>query len=188
MSDSSSSTASATTAAVGVSVAVVASLVLCGLLYVYIQRRQLAAEAAEPENAGRRSQVLDRMHPASRVTPFSPGQEVPRFSACHCISSTLVHTDHIIVHYPGEAMRIAHRRSDGGWEFSEPLSIQPPPFAHDFNGSVCPSPTASIATTTMFSSRKEKQMLPGELTTRGYLEMDGLGLPPPAYSPRADHR
>ena len=83
-------------------------------------------------------------------------------------------------HRPGEAMRVAHRRDDGGWEFSQPLTIQPVQFTPELR-SACTSPTSSIATTTIL--RKEKK-LPGELTTRGYVELDGEGLPPPAYTPR----
>lgn len=80
-------------------------------------------------------------------------------------------------------MRFARRRSDGGWDFSAPLDIHPPgvsPFA-DSASSICPSPTMSVSTSSFFM-RKEK--LPGELTTRGYVEFDVEGVPPPAYTPR----
>lgn len=86
-----------------------------------------------------------------------------------------------VAHNPGEAMRVARRREDGGWEFSEPLNIRPVPFTPEFGSSTCPSPTSSVATSTIF--RKDKKLL-GELTTRGYVELDGEGLPPPAYTPR----
>lgn len=161
-----SDSASATAAAVGATIAVVLTLLIGGFVFLYVRRRKEESEAVEPESAGRRSQVLDRFHPASKVTPFAAEGEAPRFT-----------------HIPGEAMRVARRRSDGGWEFSEPLSISPPPFAHD--RSVCPSPTTSIATTTMFS-RKEKYYA-GDATTRGYLEMDPEGVPPPAYTPSESH-
>ena len=76
MSDSSSATA----AAVGVTVAVVLTLLIGGAFFFYIRRRRDEAQASEPENAGRRSQVLDRFHPAAKVTPFSPNGDAPRFS------------------------------------------------------------------------------------------------------------
>ena len=78
-------------------------------------------------------------------------------------------------------MRVARRREDGGWDFSEPLTIKPVPFSPRAEGSICSSPTSSIATSTIF--RKDKK-IPGGLTTRGYIELDGEGLPPPAYTPR----
>ncbi|KIP04979.1 hypothetical protein PHLGIDRAFT_129150 [Phlebiopsis gigantea 11061_1 CR5-6] len=163
MSDS-SSTSSGTAAAVGVTLVVVLALLVGGLLFLYIRRRRAKMGVVQHvENAGRHSQVLDRSHPASRVTPWSSDGETPRFT-----------------HRPGEDMRVARRRSDGGWEFSESLTIQPVPFSSELR-SACSSPTSSIATTTFL--RKDKKLL-GELTTRGYIEMDSEGLPPPAYSPR----
>ncbi|GJE97350.1 hypothetical protein PsYK624_135660 [Phanerochaete sordida] len=159
-----SDSASATAAAVGVTVAVVLTLLVGGGVFFYLRRRREGVQAIETGNAGRRSQVLDRFHPAAKVTPFAGDGETPRFT-----------------HIPGEDMRVARRRSDGGWEFSEPLSISPAPFAREMHFTSCPSPTSSIATTTMFS-RKEKQYA-GDYN-RGYIELDAEGLPPPAYSPR----
>lgn len=69
-----------TAIAVGVSLSVVVVIALGGLLLIYLRRRNRHVEVTEPQGAGRHSLVLDRMHPASRVTPFKPGQEVPRFS------------------------------------------------------------------------------------------------------------
>ena len=68
-------------------------------------------------------------------------------------------------------MRVAYRRSDGGWEF------------HDAR----PSQSVDLqreTTNGAFYSRstKEKKLRPGELTTRGYVEQDVEGNPPPAYS------
>lgn len=71
-------------------------------------------------------------------------------------------------------MRVARRRSDGGWDFSEPLAITPPsaPFAESLH------PAQSSPSNSIF----KKEKVPGELTTRGYVETDSEGLPPPAYS------
>ena len=79
------------------------------------------------------------------------------------------------VHNPGENMRVAYRRSDGGWSFHE----------------ATPNPSVDLqrvaTTSTMYHPRpsqsgtKEKKLRPGELTTRGYVEPDVEGNPPPAY-------
>ena len=79
------------------------------------------------------------------------------------------------MHNPGENMRVAHRRSDGGWSFHASEECGP-------GGSV--DLQREPTTLTMFSTRtttKEKKMRPGELTTRGYIEPDVEGNPPPAY-------
>lgn len=78
-------------------------------------------------------------------------------------------------------MRVAHRREDGGWEFSDPLVIRTPvtPFS-EAGSSACPSPTTSVFTT-LSTSKKEKK-IPGELTTRGYIEPYMLEPAPPAYT------
>ena len=74
-------------------------------------------------------------------------------------------------------MRTAFRRSDGGWSFhaSDP---NPPGPSFDLQ--------RELTTVTMMSTRshgKEKKLYPGELTTRGYVEHDMEGNPPPAYHP-----
>ena len=77
----------------------------------------------------------------------------------------------IAVHNPGENMRVAYRRSDGGWEFGEPAATSPPP-----------TTSFDLMRETTLPSSKEKQLRPGELTTRGYVEDDDAdGVPPPAY-------
>lgn len=78
MSDSASATA-----AVGVTIAVVLTLLIGGFAFFYIRHKRGSAKVMEleQEDAGRCSQVLDRFHPASKVTPFSADEEAPRFSA-----------------------------------------------------------------------------------------------------------
>lgn len=85
-------------------------------------------------------------------------------------------------HKPGEDMRFARRREDGGWDFSTPLAIDPFAAAPFEGPSRCASPTSTIGASSYYS-RKEK--LPGEPTARGYTELDIYGVAPPAYSPRA---
>ena len=67
-------------------------------------------------------------------------------------------------------MRVAYRRSDGGWSFHDTTAVpnQSLDLARDF-------------TTYSRANTKEKKLTPGELTTRGYVEPDVEGNPPPAY-------
>lgn len=86
---------------------------------------------------------------------------------CSCDAPSRTHG--VAVHQPGQNMRVAYRRSDGGWEFTAE-----------------PTPSQSLDLTrdlTMYSrtNTKEKKLRPGELTTRGYVEPDVEGNPPPAY-------
>ncbi|KAK7691389.1 hypothetical protein QCA50_004788 [Cerrena zonata] len=162
MSDTDSSARSVTGIAIGVSIAIV-SLVALGVGFYFWHRRRRAQGPAQLLEDDRRqtTMVVDPNHLAAQVTPYTPTKEVPLFT-----------------HRPGENMRVARRRSDGGWEFSDPLTIKPPtlPYAESVY-SVQSSPTSSIC---------KKEKLPGELTTRGYIEYDIEGLPPPAYDAMSD--
>ena len=80
-------------------------------------------------------------------------------------------------------MRVAHRREDGGWEFSAPSAVHAPvtPFLlGDASSSVCPSPTTTVFTT--FSTPTKDKKSPGELTTRGFVDPDLPEMAPPAYT------
>ncbi|TFK80467.1 hypothetical protein K466DRAFT_559024 [Polyporus arcularius HHB13444] len=156
---------SATTLALGISLAVVASLVIGGLALYFVRRhnkQKRVRERTEELSSNRRTYMVsvDPNHLAARVTPFgvgvnAPDVEVPKF-----------------VHRPGENMRVAYRRSDGGWEFHQAESSQSVDLQRE--------PTMS----TLYSrptNTKEKKLRPGELTTRGYVEPDLEGNPPPAY-------
>lgn len=72
-------------------------------------------------------------------------------------------------------MRVARRRSDGGWEFDE---LTKPRTLASFD---MPPPSPSPSSAPSYC-HKEK-LLPGDLTTRGYIEHDVYGVPPPAYAP-----
>lgn len=87
-------------------------------------------------------------------------------------------------------MRVAYRRDDGGWEFSDasPAELS----TVDLTGAVQPrhsfsaNSTLSFASTTRLGMDKKAKLAAGELTTRGYMErdidVDIEGNPPPAYS------
>ena len=89
---------------------------------------------------------------------------------CH----KLVADTQLTVHNPGENMRVAFRRSDGGWSFHQPSE---PSHSVDLHR----EPTATTMYTRPNQSTKETKLRPGELTTRGYVEHDVEGNPPPAY-------
>lgn len=76
-------------------------------------------------------------------------------------------------------MRVAHRRADGGWEFTEmPPSALSPSFPSHTIDPAPLSPALSSRTTLLFKDK----LVPGTLTTRGYIEHDMEGVPPPSYS------
>ncbi|KAH9925893.1 uncharacterized protein BXZ73DRAFT_91017 [Epithele typhae] len=160
---SSQSDSSGTTLALGISLAVLAFLVFGGLALYFLRRRTRAKKqhgrVADLSSHRRTYMVaVDPDHLAARVTPFgvgvnAPHVEVPKF-----------------VHNPGENMRVAYRRSDGGWSFQAQETPGP---SFDLN--------RELTTSTRLGPSKEKKLHPGELTTRGYVESDVEGNPPPAY-------
>ncbi|KAJ3554434.1 hypothetical protein NM688_g3114 [Phlebia brevispora] len=159
---------SATAIAVGVTVSIV-SVVLLGVAgFFYMRRRRMAGPTRLEEPEDRRSVVLERSHPASRVTPFGVGNDAPRFH-----------------HKPGEDMRFARRRDDGGWDFSAPLVVDPfarAPSRNEGSSSRCTSPTSSIGATSYYSNKEKATK---DMTAHGYFDVDVYDVAPPAYTPRA---
>ncbi|KZT04834.1 uncharacterized protein LAESUDRAFT_727693 [Laetiporus sulphureus 93-53] len=151
--------------AIGVSIGFIAVLTIVSGIVLHRRRRNPHVIASEPRKEVRRSTILELSHPACRVTPFgSPEEDTPRF-----------------MHTPGANMRVAHRRSDGGWEFTE---IQPDSASMlDFSPSRV---SLSAHSTFSFPSKDKLKLKPGELTTQGYVEreldVDVEENPPPAYS------
>lgn len=94
MTDSSTSstpTANATGIALGASIALVVLLIAGGIVTVVLRRRRrVFTQLRESELVGRPSVAVDQSHPASRVTPFTPGREEdgPRFSTSRQIFCT----------------------------------------------------------------------------------------------------
>lgn len=130
------------------------------------RRRRVQVDVARPlDHSGGRELTVAPSHPAARVTPFSVnlnGEPTgPQFN-----------------HQPGQGMRIAHRRDDGGWDFVDP-NAPPTPFTA-FPSSSRSSLTSTLASYSTFG--KKEKLKPGELTTRGFVEADALGLAPPAYN------
>ena len=71
-------------------------------------------------------------------------------------------------------MRVAHRRPDGGWEFTD---MTPSALSPSFDPAPL-SPALSSRTTLLFKDK----IRPGDLTTRGYVEHDMDGMAPPIYT------
>ena len=96
-------------------------------------------------------------------------------------SASILLTAYKTVHTPGENMRVAYRRSDGGWAFHKALNPTNPANPGNQAGSSTADLQRNGTQSTMYSRPKEKKLRPGELTTRGYVESDVEGNPPPAY-------
>ncbi|KAI0753566.1 hypothetical protein C8Q80DRAFT_520414 [Daedaleopsis nitida] len=165
------SSRSATTLALGISLAVVALIVFGGLGLYFVRRRfkgKKEQQRLDELSSHRRTYMVavDPTHLAARVTPFGVGVNAPEAERPK------------FVHTPGENMRVAYRRSDGGWSFHHP------------EGSQSVDLERQGTTTTMYTrpngSSKDKILRPGELTTRGYVEPDPEGNPPPAYYSHAE--
>lgn len=164
--------------AVGIIFGILAVILLVGMTWWLLRRRKLQREVKEAQITSRRPKtVVDPNHLAFRVSPFASPGDAPRFGdyishkvlCLPCIELVYV----VIGHNPGENMRVAHRRPDGGWEFTdmEPSSLSP------FDPAPL-SPALSSRTTLLLKDK----LLPGELTTRGFIERDMDGVPPPLYT------
>ncbi|PBK90399.1 hypothetical protein ARMGADRAFT_297065 [Armillaria gallica] len=136
----------------GVTLASVALLVIAIILFFTFRRRKSSGSGSEDYIFSRHATVVDRSHIASRITPFgAPGGETPQF-----------------VHTPGSNMRIANRRSDGVWTFSDPRA----PFTPQGVGDLTPASPWS---------RDKKGFRKGAFDAYEF-EPDPSVLPPPAYA------
>ncbi|KAK0221205.1 hypothetical protein EDD85DRAFT_264305 [Armillaria nabsnona] len=136
----------------GVTLASVALLVIAIILFFTFRRRKSSGSGSEDYIFSRHATIVDRSHIASRITPFgAPGGETPQF-----------------VHTPGSNMRIANRRSDGVWTFSNPRA----PFTPQGVGDLAPASPWS---------RDKKGFRKGAFDAYEF-EPDPSVLPPPAYA------
>ncbi|KAK0212086.1 hypothetical protein DFS33DRAFT_1278959 [Desarmillaria ectypa] len=135
----------------GVTLASIALIVIAIILFFMFRRPKSSSSGSDDYIFSRRDTVVDRSHIASRITPFgAPGGETPQF-----------------VHTPGSNMRIANRRSDGAWTFSDPRT----PFTPRGVGELDLSP----------ASRDKKGFRKGAFDAYEF-EPDPSVLPPPAYA------
>jgi hypothetical protein len=89
--------------------------------------------------------------------------------------STLIHEYKLIRitgHEPGKDMRIAKRRSNGVWEFSNPEGSFSPSGIGDLDAQPAPRKP----------SKKSLTKNPLKLPRQGYLDVESLAYPPPAYT------
>ncbi|TFK68470.1 hypothetical protein BDN72DRAFT_841758 [Pluteus cervinus] len=125
-------------------------LIVCIVIYtIRLKRNQKNGEGQSSHGT-----IVDRAHLASRITPFGSNQNRgPTFE-----------------HTPGQDMRVAVRRADGGWDFEHP---QTPLTAH-FSG---PSSSARR------QKEQEAKISKEQGKDRDYsLDKDPFDvLPPPAY-------
>ncbi|KII95414.1 hypothetical protein PLICRDRAFT_48370 [Plicaturopsis crispa FD-325 SS-3] len=160
--------------ALSVTIGVVTALIILGGTYVYLRLRKKPAVTDTGDvdvvyPSGRASTLLDRTHPAARITPFgSPGGEIPRFSDAYV---------------PGANMRVARRLEDGSWTFEDPQQSNWTTFGGNSESDLPPlSPSPSSQ-----GYRSKEQEARMKTSSHGYLGADHIELvPPPAYSASVD--
>ncbi|KAJ2922804.1 hypothetical protein H1R20_g14306, partial [Candolleomyces eurysporus] len=145
------------------------AFVVAGIIWYTIR---LKRRSRRPMSAGpfQGTAILDRRHPAAQITPFGGSLNAPSFN-----------------HTPGQDMRIAVRRPDGAWHFSDPSTPFTPVGVSDLEAA-----PVSAASSQFFPfspryvppSKKEKEV---EEARRAYKEddpfndYDSIAPPPPAY-------
>jgi len=147
---------------VGIVLGIIGIILVTAIIFVTIRmKRRGSVDDIEGSRIGRK---LDRSHPAAKVTPFgSSGGETPRYN-----------------HTPGADMRIAVRRPDGAWHFSDPRAPFTPSGVSDLD--VLPSPASY--TSTLPPSIRSKDQLKSSRDLRDIYDRDydvDLQPPPPAY-------
>ncbi|KAF8181849.1 hypothetical protein BJ912DRAFT_979345 [Pholiota molesta] len=147
--------------AVIVVLVIVAAFLITYIMYITVRlkRRQENGEIHGP-NQG--TLIHDDDHPAANITPFgavgpNAGGRVPRFK-----------------HNPGADMRIAIRRPDGAWHFTDSRTPFTPAGVKEID--VVPSPVSSIASYSFSNPR----LLPSEIRASRYVHHEHAP-PPPVY-------
>ncbi|EAU91859.2 hypothetical protein CC1G_04626 [Coprinopsis cinerea okayama7 len=77
--------------------------------------------------------IWERTHPAAKITPFGAPNHAPRFD-----------------HKPGADMRIAYRRPDGAWHFTDSRTPFTPAGVSDLENTPSPSPMSSSSASLFF--------------------------------------
>ncbi|KAJ3574809.1 hypothetical protein NP233_g1513 [Leucocoprinus birnbaumii] len=126
---------------VGVVLGILALCLLLGVGFLTLRARKRQSDGGDQRGPFQGSAVWDKRHPAARIVPFgTPGAE----------GHTYYQPDFVIVlgHTPGKDMRIAIRRPDGAWDFTDPNE----PFTPSGVSDLQPSPSPASSRTTFFSS------------------------------------
>jgi len=169
----------------GITLGIIGAILVAGILVMTarFRRGQPIDEKRNTLNWARKS-----IMPTSRVTPFgSAPSEMPQ---------------HVFTHKPGENMRMARRRSDGAWIFSDPRTpfrpagvrqldidlVPPSPSGSSFTSPRTPQPSPSLKKYPVgYSKEYEIEQLryqeprsPGRFTEDSEISVEDL--PPPAYA------
>ncbi|KAF9479099.1 hypothetical protein BDN70DRAFT_879166 [Pholiota conissans] len=147
--------------AVVVVLVIVAAFLIAYVMYITVRlkRRQESGDILGPTQG---TVINDQDHPAANITPFgavgpNAGSRAPRFK-----------------HNPGEDMRIALRRPDGAWHFTDSRTPFTPLGIKEID--VVPSPVSSSVG--FFSSHP--RLNPEELRASRYIHHTHTP-PPPVY-------
>ncbi|KAG6915845.1 hypothetical protein DXG01_009604 [Tephrocybe rancida] len=113
---------------VGIVLGIIGIILVAGVIFTTLRmkRRRSTDTTGDSESfvSPPPRRRIYRMHPAAHITPFgTPGGDSPRFK-----------------HTPGSDMRIAMRRPDGAWQFSDPRVPFAPAGVSDID--VLPSPSS----------------------------------------------
>jgi len=111
---------------VAIVLAIVGLVVVAVVVYTtWRLKRRRSANPSDQLESSKHGIAIDQSHPAAMITPFgSLRDESPRFK-----------------HTPGADMRIAVRRPDGAWHFTDPRDPFSPSGVSDID--VLPSPSSS---------------------------------------------
>lgn len=194
--DSSTSSYDPRSAIVGGVLGTLAFILLVGIVLITLRVRRRAKDDGEKAvGPFQGTAVLDKSHPAARIVPFgTPGAEGHYFRKFPSFLMQQISNRCIIGHAPGKSMRLAIRRPDGAWDFTDPSE----PFTPTGVSDVQPSPMSSTTNLVSGSRRKngsrsaileykEQESRAAQLIRLGYdardddLEVNGLRHPPPAY-------
>ncbi|KAF4563016.1 hypothetical protein EYR40_007267 [Pleurotus pulmonarius] len=126
----------------GVVLGIVAAILVAGIIYMTLRFRRKQSDSPDLSKEDHQSgpsygTSLSSNHFAARITPFGAlgaGGEAPQFA-----------------HRPGENMRVAIRRADGGWQFLDQRSPRSPG-SFDVHDTPLPSPAPSATSFNTFSS------------------------------------
>jgi len=139
-------------AVLGAVLGIVALVLLAGIVFITLRvRRRGGSEGEKVTGPFHGTALLDKDHPAAKIVPFgTPGTEA-----------------HLFCHTPGRDMRLAIRRPDGAWDFTDPSQ----PFTPTGVSDICPSPMSST-TTLISSSKRHKGSVTARSTVQEYKEQE----------------
>jgi hypothetical protein len=180
---------------------IVAAFLIAYIVYITIRlkRRQTSGQDLGPYQGT----AMTQDHPAANITPFGSvgphsGGNFPRFSAylLTVFYSLLVAKLFFFVflcfseHNPGEDMRIAIRRPDGAWHFTDSRTPFTPAGVSEID--VTPSPISTRSTASLLSFHSSSRFPSNKAievrTARDLSDDFGFRVDPTAPPPPAYHR